>query len=82
MRLILTLANGADGSATGTIVSPDGSGIEIPVGIKETDSQILIDVPSVGASFEGTIDRAKSELDGKWTQSTTTFALKFRRSAS
>lgn len=82
MRLILTMKNAEDGSAAGTIVSPDGSGIEIPVGIKEAANEIAIDVPSVGASFAGTINATKSELSGKWTQSNITLPLTFRRSAS
>jgi hypothetical protein len=82
MRLILTMSNRPDGTATGTIMSPDGSGIEIPVGIKEAGDAIAIDVPSVGASFSGTIEATKSELVGTWRQSTAVLPLTFRRSPS
>jgi hypothetical protein len=80
MRLVLKLANHADGTAEGTVMSPDGSGIEIPLGIKEKDGHVEIGVPSVGAAFIGKFDAVKLELNGQWTQSTATFPLKFRRS--
>jgi hypothetical protein len=79
MRLILTMENRPDGTAVGTVKSPDGSGIEIPVGIKETATAIAIDVPSVGASFEGILNAAKSELTGKWSQNGATLPLTLHR---
>jgi hypothetical protein len=81
MRLILTLANVPDGTATGTVLSPDGSGIEIPVGITESESAITIDVPSVGAAFQGAINADKTELAGKWAQSGVALPLTLRRGA-
>jgi hypothetical protein len=82
MRLVLTMSNRSDGTATGTIMSPDGSGIEIPVRIKETSDAIEIDVPSVGASFSGALKSAHAELVGTWRQSTAALPLTFRRSPS
>ena len=81
VRVILTFANLPDGTATGTVASPDGSGIEIPVGIKETESAITIDVATVGAAFQGVINAEKTELAGKWTQSGATLPLTLRRAA-
>ena len=80
MRLVLALENHEDGTASGTVMSPDGSGIAIPIGITVTGERIAIDVPSVGASFAGVIKATPSELIGKWTQSTVTLPLTFRRS--
>lgn len=80
MRLVLTLTNQPDGTASGTVMSPDGSGIPIPIGIKETGAEIAIDVPSVNASFAGTIKSTQPELTGTWTQSSMTLPLTFRRS--
>lgn len=80
MRLIITLANQPDGAATGTVMSPDGSGIEIPIGITVTDSHISIAVPSVGASFAGEVNAAQAELKGTWMQSGAKLPLTFRRS--
>src|SRR5262249_19756738 len=44
MRLILKLAN-ETGGASGTIMSPDGSGVEIPVGITQKGVNVTIEVP-------------------------------------
>jgi hypothetical protein len=79
MRLTLTMANQPDGAASGTVVSPDGSGIEIPIGITQKAATVTIDVPSVGASFSGLLDTAKAELTGTWTQGSTALPLTLRR---
>lgn len=79
MRLVLTLANRPDGTASGTVMSPDGSGIEIPIGITVTGTRIVVDVPSVGASFAGEINPAQSELRGTWMQSAAELPLVLRR---
>ena len=81
LRLALTLTNHADGTASGTIVSPDGSGIAIPVGIKETASDVSIEVPVVSAVFAGTFNSAKSQLAGKWMQGPRSIPLTLRRGA-
>jgi hypothetical protein len=81
MRMIITLANQPDGRATGTVMSPDGSGIEIPIGITVTDAHISLDVPSVGASFAGTLSQGAAEISGRWSQQGTALSLTFRRAA-
>jgi hypothetical protein len=79
LRIVLTLANQADGTASGTIVSPDGSGVEIPVGITQKDSSVTIDVATVSASFEGVLNATASELAGTWKQQSSARPLTFRR---
>ena len=68
MRLVVKMANRPDGTAAGTVVSPDGSGVEIPIGITQNGSSVTIDVPSVGASYVGILNSAGTELTGTWTQ--------------
>ena len=68
MRLVVKMANRPDGTAAGTVVSPDGSGVEIPIGMTQKGSSITIEVPSVGASFVGILNSAGTELAGTWTQ--------------
>ena len=68
MRLVVKMANLPDGTAAGTVVSPDGSGVEIPIGMIQKGSSITIEVPSVGASFVGILNSAGTELAGTWTQ--------------
>jgi len=79
MKLILTVATQADGTATGTIVSPTGSGVEIAIGVTQAASAITVDVPSVGASFAGVVNAARTELAGSWTQGPSSLPLTFRR---
>ncbi len=82
MRLVVRMANQPDGTATGTIVSPDGSGVDIPIAITQTASKVTIDVPSVGASYVGVLNAAGTELAGTWTQLSAALPLTFRRAGS
>jgi hypothetical protein len=78
MRLIVKMANQPDGTAAGTIVSPDGSGVEIPIGITQKGSNVTVDVASVGASFVGVLNDAGTEMTGTWTQASNTLPLTLR----
>lgn len=80
-RLILRMANQPDGTAMGTIVSADGSGIEVPLAMTQKASRVAIDVPSVGASYAGLLNAAGTELAGTWTQGKPDLPLTFRRAA-
>src|SRR5262249_32577942 len=75
MRLIVKMANQPDGTAAGTVVSPDGSGVEIPIAMSQKGSSLTIEVPSVGASFVGILRPPGTELAGTWTQSAAAFPL-------
>jgi hypothetical protein len=79
MRIVLTLTNHADGTATGTIMSPDGSGVEIPLAITHQGTNVAIKVPSVGITFTGVLKPDASELTGTWTQGDVSLPLTFRR---
>jgi hypothetical protein len=79
MRLTLKMANQPDGTAAGTIVSVDGSGVEIPITIKQNAASLAIDLPTVGASFTGVLNPAGTELTGTWTQQSLTLPLTFQR---
>ena len=68
MRLVVRMVNQPDGTAAGTVVSPDGSGVEIPIAMARKGSSLTIEVPSVGASFVGLLNAAGMELAGTWTQ--------------
>jgi hypothetical protein len=81
MRVTLKMTNQPDGSATGTVVSVDGSGVEIPIGMTQKASTLTIDVPSVGASYVGELNAEGTELAGTWTQQGSRLPLTFRRAA-
>jgi hypothetical protein len=78
MRLVLKMSNQPDGTASGTVVSPDGSGVEVPIAITQQASSLTIDVVSVGASFAGVLNAAGTELVGTWTQGPSSLPLTFR----
>ena len=82
LRIVVTMTNHPDGTATGTIVSPDGSEVEIPIAMTQRAEQLKIEVPSVGASINGTLNGNKTELTGTWTQGAATLSIVLRRSAS
>ena len=75
MRLVVRMINQPDGTAAGTVVSPDGSGVEIPIGMAQKGSSLTIEVPSVGASYVGVLNAAGVELAGTWTQQGGAFPL-------
>jgi hypothetical protein len=77
-RLVLKMKNQPDGTATGTIVSLDGSGVEIPIAMTQKGSSLTIDVPSVGVSYVGVLNAAGTELVGTWTQGPAVLPLTFR----
>ena len=79
MRIVLKMANQPDGTATGTVVSADGSGVEIPIAMTQKAASVTIDVTSVGASFVGALNSAGTELAGTWTQGQASLPLTFRR---
>jgi hypothetical protein len=78
MRLIVKMANRPDGTAAGTVVSPDGSGVEIPIAITQHASNVNVDVPSVGAAFAGVLNAAGTEMSGTWTQQGSALPVTFR----
>jgi hypothetical protein len=78
-HVVLTMANQPDGTAVGTVMSPDGSGVAIPVGIAQHATAVMIDVTSVGASFDAVLNAEGTALTGTWTQGSTGVALTLRR---
>ncbi|HUE86703.1 MAG TPA: hypothetical protein VMO26_11570 [Vicinamibacterales bacterium] len=78
-RLVMTMANQSDGTSVGTVMSPDGSGVEIPIAITETANRVVVDVPSVGASFAGVLNATGSAITGTWAQGGMALPLTLRR---
>jgi uncharacterized protein len=79
LRLVLKLANGEDG-ATGTIVSVDQGGVEIPVtSIAQTAAHLKLAVATIGATYEG--DLNEQQIAGTWTQGPGSLPLTFKRPA-
>jgi hypothetical protein len=82
MRIVLKMSNQPDGTATGTIVSADGSGVEIPIGMTQNASRLTIEVASIGASYVAVLNQAGTELAGTWTQGPGSLPLTFKRAGT
>jgi hypothetical protein len=78
-RLVLKLANKADGTAAGTVVDLDGSNLEIPIGMTQQAANVTIEVAPVRASFTGVLNG--NQLTGTWHQGPLTLPLTFSRVA-
>ena len=79
MRVIVKMANQADGTSAGTIVSPYGSATEIPIAIAQTGTRVALDVDAIGGRFEGELDAATGQLVGTWRQATSSLPLTLTR---
>lgn len=78
LRLLVKLSNGPDGVATGTMVSVDQGGSELPVtAVVQTGSHLKLVVQSVAGTYEG--DLKDGQLTGTWTQGPGTLPLIFKR---
>jgi hypothetical protein len=79
-RLVLTMANRPDGTAAGTIVDLDGSNVEIPVGLRQKDSSLTVEVAAVGALYVAEL-KGDAELVGTWKQESVALPVSFKRVA-
>lgn len=79
LRLVLKLTNQPSG-ATGTMISVDQGGVEIPItSITQTGSQLKFTITSINASYAG--DLKEGQLAGTWTQGPGSWPLVFKRPA-
>jgi hypothetical protein len=78
LQLVLRLSNQPGGAATGTLVSLDQGGAEIPiVAVVQTGTHLKLVVKSVGGIYEG--DVKDDQLKGTWWQGGGTLPLVFKR---
>lgn len=77
LRLVFKLANGT-GGATGTLVSVDQGGVEIPItAVVQTGSHVKLLVQTVAGTYEG--DLKDDQLTGTWKQGPGTLPLTLKR---
>jgi hypothetical protein len=82
LRLVFNLAN-KNGSAEGTIDSPDQGASGIPISeISVTGESIKISVRVAGGEFEGKLSEDGKELSGKWTQGGSSLVLILKKAIS
>jgi hypothetical protein len=78
LRLVFKLSNQADGTATGTIVSLDQGGAEIPIAsVVQNGAHLKLFVPAVVGNYDG--DLKDGQLAGTWTQGPQTWPLVLKR---
>jgi fermentation-respiration switch protein FrsA (DUF1100 family) len=69
LRLALHVAAAKDGSLTATLDSLDQGAIGIPVtSVTLKDSKLSLTVDAVHGTYEGTINKDATEIDGTWSQ--------------
>jgi len=79
-RVGLKLVNHPDATATGLVISREGTEIPIKL-ITQKGSSVTLDLKNVGASYVGTLNAGATELAGTWTQGSFTAPLTFERDA-
>ena len=78
LRLRVKLSNGPDGVATGTMVSVDQGGVELPIAaVVQTGSHLKLVVQAIAGTYEG--DLKDGQLTGTWMQGLGTLPLVFKR---
>jgi hypothetical protein len=82
LRLVLHVSAGKDGTPKATLDSVDQGAYAIPVTtISLKGSTLKLTIDAVHGSFEGTVNKDATEVDGTWTQGSP-LALHFRRVAA
>ncbi len=68
LRIVVTMANGPDGRSTGTAMSVDEGGLELPLVVTEVSETLAFAVPAAASTFSGTLDVARTEITGTYQQ--------------
>jgi len=78
-QLVLTMANQADGSSTGSFMNVE-EGLEIPISaIAQVDSKVTLEIKAVAGSYSGVVNSDGSEISGTLTQGSATLPLTFKK---
>lgn len=81
LRIVMKLT-GNDAHLTGALTSIDQSSKEMPITTATTTGKgFVIEIKSVGATYEGTMTENGAEINGTWKQSRQTMPLVFKRLA-
>ena len=79
LRIVLHFTAEADNTLRGTMDSPDQGAAGLKIDTVTLEGQTLRFVmKALGASYEGTVNSAASEITGKFTQGGVTFPLNFK----
>ncbi len=79
LRVLVKLASGGDGKATGTLVSVDQGNMEIPIStVAIAGKQLHFEARAVSGTYQGTLG-ANGEITGEWTQGPGRLPLNLKR---
>jgi len=82
IHFMLTMENGADGMATGRLVNLDEGGLQIPVVITSSGTELTI-VPTVGTGMlRVSLSATGTELVGAWKEGAVSVPLTIQRAAA
>jgi|SRR5580765_6923218 hypothetical protein len=79
LRLVMTIENQADGTATGRLTSVDEGGMTLFVVVRQRGSSITAESRGIVSAFAGTLNGAGTELTGTWSQRGMSLPLSFTR---
>jgi hypothetical protein len=79
-RLVLTLSNQSNGTASGRLINLDEGELEIPVAIAQKGSNVALTTTVVLGSFSGSLNDSGTELAGTYREGAQAIPLTFRRS--
>jgi hypothetical protein len=82
-RLVLTLSNRPDGTATGSVVNLDEGGLTVPIAtITQTAAGVTFEFKAIAGSYSGALAAGGTELVGTYRQGATVVPLTFQRAAA
>jgi uncharacterized protein len=83
LRLAFYITRGPDGALSATLDSIDQGAKGIPVdSVVDEGGKVRIELKRIGGTFEGTLDAAKTRIDGAWSQGGASLPLVLTRSVS
>lgn len=83
LRLQVHLKQGPDGKAQGHMVSLDQGASEIVITtITQEGNKLEFEVRMVNGAYKGTLNEAKTEITGEWTQGGRTLPLNLKKAAA
>jgi hypothetical protein len=78
LRLVLKLASKPGGPGSGTLVSVDQGGTEIPIAaVIQSGTHLKLVIPTIVGNYDG--DLKDGQLTGTWTQGPRSWPLTFKR---
>jgi hypothetical protein len=79
LRLLMTIRNQEDGTATGRLISVDDGGMTLYIVVSQQGSSITAESRGIVSAFVGTLNSAGTELMGTWSQRGMSLPLSFTR---